>query len=52
MKKEIEINELPIEEKYDLYNKWNGVLLAGSFSEDFFKGGRKQPQFEKREELK
>lgn len=33
-------------------NKWNGVLLAGSFSEDFFKGGRKQPQFEKREELK
>ena len=36
MKKEIEINELPIEEKYDLYNKWNGVLLAGFIFRRFF----------------
>ena len=33
-------------------NKWNGVLLAGSFSEDFFNDGRKQPQLEKRKEIK
>lgn len=32
-------------------NKWNGVLLAGSFTEDFFKDGRKQPELEKREEI-
>lgn len=32
-------------------NKWNGVLLSGSFSEDFFKDGRKQPELEKREEI-
>lgn len=33
-------------------DKWNEVMLGGSFSEDFFKDGRMQPESEIREELK